>query len=266
MKQSIAYALLVGSVACAASLLINHTDSAPDNERVNTPRKLTHSATRAAVRPAARPEETPLVASDPASPPALAPLEVVATIPAARALATAEERASFGAPARQDGVQDSVQTPLTYDEMVQRARQVEYEADLQVARLDNCVGLTGDQYRQAFMVYARASSSYDPSIPIEGQVTAAFTPSASESSSTTAGGKTAATATFESKSTETQIVETLNDDQQAAFGQEWLNRDLWWTEIVSQLAADFPEQKATAADTPADHQGENIFDILNSVQ
>lgn len=149
--------------------------------------------------------------------------------------------------------------PLTREELVRRASQVQVEAERRVAQLDAAVGLTEHQMTSAFALYARASSSYDPRIAIEGAATMA--PAA------------------EGKSVDTQVYETLDKDQQADFGQAWLDRDLWWTEVVGQLAADFPvttpatsattttpttdtTSTSTTPTTPSVHQTDNIFDIL----
>lgn len=142
------------------------------------------------------------------------------------------------------------QAPLTFEERITRARIVEEEANRQVERLDRYVGLSSSQAAAAFVAYAQASPSYDAQIPIEvnGQFLAA------------AGAEA-------SSSADQQIYSVLTDEQQAALGQEMLNRDLWWTEIVTQLASDFPAQQDDVKDTtaqPSEHQVDNIFDLLNS--
>jgi hypothetical protein len=287
MKTTIACALLAASVMGMAAVLVNYTISTPDDVDAKMPGKQQHYAPPAVHR-AAHQETPPIAAHSSVAPRSLAPLESAVSPPSA---ATAAERASLGEPARQDGAQGSAPSPLTDAELVQRARQVEYEADRQVLRLDDTVGLTADQFAQAFRIYARASSSYDPRIPIEGQTGAASAPaaaiqsaadasSANQPATAAASGNPAqgaadaanqvvAAVPSSSKTADAQVVDTLNADQQVAFGKAWLDRDLWWTEIVSQLASDFPEP--TATDTtqgetvaPSDHQGDNIFDILNS--
>lgn len=231
MTKPLLYALLAGSAVCVASVLVDKTILAPkDGGAILARPSRLHTAPRAADRPAAGREETA---------PAAAGVE---------STGETEQVRTCTAPA---GAQDLARPPLSGAELVQRASQVQYEADRKVVRLDRRVGLTDDQYPRVFMVYARASSAYDPSIPVEGQVATASAPDTSTS-----------------QSPDAQIYETLNDDQQAAFGQQWLERDLWWTEIVAQLAADFPEPKVAAsgeAAQPSVHQADNIFDILNSV-
>jgi hypothetical protein len=150
-----------------------------------------------------------------------------------------------GRPTRTAAKSVAVRVPPTSAKRAQRARQVEEDADLQLARLDRQVGLTVEQATSAFVAYAQQSAAYDPSIPIE------------------VDGLTMAAGGAGSGSAETQIYTMLNEEQQAAFGQEMLNRDLWWTEIIAQLAADFPEAPAPEAVQPSAHQGDNILDILN---
>jgi hypothetical protein len=148
---------------------------------------------------------------------------------------------------------------LTHEEIAQRARQVEYEAWRRTVMLNRQVPLTARQVGDIFRIYARDSKSYDPTIPIEGE-----TPAAAAAAATAAGTKT----------TEQQVLETLDQGQQVAVQQTWVDRDLWWTEIIAQLAEDFPvggaaasaspAAAAPAADTaqPAAHQVDNLSELL----
>ena len=257
MKKRILYMMFAGVAVCAASILVKNAPPlsggaetvpapgtrpdaspslalSPSESRANAPdftidrtsARRTGMVIPAAPEAPAYPEETPNLADSAKTP--------------------GSAGAVAGRPTRTAAKSVVVRPPLTYAERAQRARQVEEDADLQLARLDRQVGLTVEQATGAFAAYAKESAAYDPSIPIEvgGQTTAATTGGAG------------------SGSAETQIYATLDEEQQAAFGQEMLTRDLWWTEIVAQLAADFPD--ATAATQPSAHQGDNIFDILNS--
>jgi len=256
--------MFAGVAVCAASVLIKNatplSDTAGANpapkSRPNTRPCLTHNPParqidapsftvnridepRGEVSSAA-PEETPDLAGSPTAPQNPGSAGAVARFPTRAAT-------------RSTAVQPYVRAPLTHAEIVQRARQVSEDADLQVARMERYVGgLTDDQAAGAFVAYAKESAAYDPSIPIEAGV---------QTAATTGGAGSGAA--------ETQVYTTLDDDQQAAFGEEMLNRDLWWTEIVTQLAADFPDPTATASTEPVQpsaHQGDNIFDILNSAK
>lgn len=96
-----------------------------------------------------------------------------------------------------------------------------------------------------------------------GTVTPAAESYSSTVSTETPGTSVSAGST--SVGTAASVPDTASTDELAAMGQEMLSRDLWWTEIVSQLADDFPTQTDAAADpvVPDAHQGDNIFDILN---
>jgi hypothetical protein len=143
--------------------------------------------------------------------------------------------------------------PLTYDEIVWHARQVEYEAGRRTDLLASRIPLSAEQQAAAFRIYARASAAYDPVIPIEG-------------------ASAAAPETSKGTSAEEQIYEVLDENQRAMLDQDAADRDLWWTEIIGQLAVDLPSvaepavasmSAARGAVQPAPHQGGNVLDILN---
>jgi hypothetical protein len=253
MKKRILYMMFAGVAACAAAVLVKNTASLSGGEE---------TVPAPGPRPDASPSESRADAPDfaidrtsarqngmliPAAPEAPAYPEegpdLADSHPAPQNPGSAGTAA--GRPTRTAAKSVAVRVPPTSAKRAQRARQVEEDADLQLARLDRQVGLTVEQATSAFVAYAQQSAAYDPSIPIE------------------VDGLTMAAGGAGSGSAETQIYTMLNEEQQAAFGQEMLNRDLWWTEIIAQLAADFPEAPAPEAVQPSAHQGDNILDILN---
>ena len=154
---------------------------------------------------------------------------------------------------------------LAGDESVRRALQVHYEAERRLGQLAQQVPLTPAQRTQAFFIFAKSSPAYDPAVPIEAD--------------------TIEPADAEGQTVEEQIFRTLDAEQQAAIEQRWVDRDLWWTEIVSQLAADFPspdrfvfpeartaappdavvpspQGTEEAAVEPGEHQGGKVFELL----
>lgn len=126
-------------------------------------------------------------------------------------------------------------------------------------------GLSDEQRQQIF--YARLRSSLSSSgVVISDDGSASF----SESSDVDVS-----TPVEEQRELAEAVHEELNAEQQSAFEEEWVDRDLWWTELVGELESDEDavagsgaSQNDSGAHTtesapvPEQHLDGNLFDLL----
>ena len=114
-----------------------------------------------------------------------------------------------------------------------RAAKVEQEANREVYRLTQMVGLNAAQQAEVFGVFARNSSSWLPGMQ--------------------AGGGVDQPAAGSGVSEADQVMAYLNADQQQTLIQEEMDRQAWWEEVLPQLLPpDFPTTTDPGATVPAD--------------
>jgi hypothetical protein len=152
-------------------------------------------------------------------------------------------------------------------ELDDRAVIVADEADWRTYLLDDALQLTPAQQAAVFPIYARASQAYTPLLV--APTPAAQTPVANGGAELSADNRPAATApggqiigddvassqdaaeSLAPISDENQVLEeiyeVLEPDQQETLEDGYLDREAWWTEIVSVLEADADEVIAAAA-------------------
>jgi|GEM_PF-2604779 len=175
---------------------------------------------------------------------------------------------------------DTIASPLppTEKELARQASKVEHEANLRLAHYTSNLGLTEAQQDAIFPLLAKASPSYFSTMLIEG----------ANPKTTPSGillGENVATPTTGTRPSLTKIEEEiyniLDGERQDELAQQVVERDDWWADIINFLdqdsttpaeddappaitASETTLSNSSKPETPAAHQGTNLFDILNN--
>jgi hypothetical protein len=152
-----------------------------------------------------------------------------------------------------------------YSDLLRRAEVVDARANARLTELAGRYGLTEEQQLAIFPTLAIATPEYHPALEMDEPA-----PSAT-SSAGTAGGLSRSAEPVAGNTVDQSLHDILDEDQQDAFEDDWVDRDRWWTEIVDQLTGDLDEDLAAMADSDdaaGDGEGEdyedggNLFDLM----
>jgi hypothetical protein len=133
-------------------------------------------------------------------------------------------------------------------------------------------GLSDEQRQEIF--YAQLRSSLARSGVVVSDLDGITASTSDPVVSTTEDDATASTTAEQQRDLDEAVHDSLTADQQAAYEEEWVDRDLWWTEIVGQLQTDEDVDVAASSSdsassgeseasvTPDAHGGGNLFDLL----
>ena len=152
---------------------------------------------------------------------------------------------------------------LTHSDILLLADIVDHEANRRLRAVARRHDLDEQQQDHAFRIFAGASTAYNP---VLGEQT---DPASPEDEVLVVPPDDAA----DQQVVDELIHDLLDEEQQEDFEEEWVDRDQWWTEIVSQLSDDLdaelvapPEEnddpQAGQETDPEDHLGGNLFDLL----
>ncbi len=149
-----------------------------------------------------------------------------------------------------------------YNDLLRRAEAVDSAANARLAELAARYHLTEEQQIQIFPTLAVSSPEYHPALEMDGEVASA---------AAIADDLAASAAPIEKSTIDDALHDVLDGEQQDALEDDWVDRDLWWTEIVSQLTEDLDEDLAAMVDSDnaaGDGDGEdyddggNLFDLM----
>lgn len=206
------------------------------------------------------------------------PVKVVKSAPRPaidRPLATAEnaqpaQPQSAGVKPAESAI-PAVQTPLTTEELAQRAARVEQEANHDLRRLVKLLDLDEQQQDQVFQTLAQHSPSWTPGLQFEGSAAAGMAGSRSlalapdtglytvptdQTGKSTTGELTASTDPMD------EIMALLSPEQQDTLLQEEMDRTAWWAEVIQQITPpdDVPAIDGSAPVEPPVYEGSTTLE------
>jgi hypothetical protein len=157
----------------------------------------------------------------------------------------------------------------------QQIRLADAQARTRLAHLSESYRLNASQRQQVYRALVPATPAYHPDMEVvsAGGAAEEKAPNASSLSAPDA-------ATESANAVDDQIYAVLEDTQKTAYEDDWIDRDLWWSEIIGQLSDDLDQDLASAATAasaasdvgagdaetttvPEEHVEANLFDLLN---
>ena len=165
-------------------------------------------------------------------------------------------------------------TPLTRfseEDVAEQLWLADMQAKAQLARLSASYRLNASQRELIYRALVPTTPAYHPDMEV---VSASGT--AKDDGSRAASDSRPATVVETARVADEQIHAVLEQGQKAAYEDDWVDRDLWWSEIIGQLSDDLDADLAAAAAAddggtghaestgiPEEHVGANLFDLLN---